>query len=276
MAAPRFMWRDEARFKHLAGEGDKELAGITSFGHAVASALAASLAGPVKATQLPEALALRQAILQRDRPYVELLDLLAVCWATAIPVAHLRVFPWRRKRMAAMSVSAPPTWAILLGKDSRYPALLAFYLAHELGHIALGHVQANSQIVDLGDLRPTAPDRDAEDKAADEYALVLLTGEARIPVLPEDRRHISAAELARTAANSASELGIEAGTLALLFGYSTGIWPVTMAALQRIYAGGRPVWEQVNAIAIQQLVMDRAPADTADFLYAVLGQRPDA
>ena len=30
--APRFMWREEARFKHLSGEGELEQAGITSFG----------------------------------------------------------------------------------------------------------------------------------------------------------------------------------------------------------------------------------------------------
>ena len=43
--------------------------------------------------------------------------------------------------MAAMTVHAASGNAILLAKDSGYPAQLAFYLAHELAHIALGHLQ---------------------------------------------------------------------------------------------------------------------------------------
>ncbi|MDE3113172.1 MAG: hypothetical protein KGK34_09550 [Chloroflexota bacterium] len=275
-AAPRFMWRDEARFKHLSGESQQELAGITSFGHSVAAALTGALKQTSAPRQLGDALTLRSAILHGSRPYVELLDLLALCWGTAIPVAHLRIFPWRRKRMAAMSVSSPPTWAILLGKDSRYPAILAFYLAHELGHIALGHVQADHQIVDFDDLGPSTLDRDAEDRAADAYALLLLTGEERLEVLPQDPVHVSAVELARTAADSAHQLRIEPGTLALMFGYSTGIWPVATAALARIYSAGFPVWRQINEIALQQLASDSLPADTADFLYAVLGAARNA
>ena len=42
----------------------------------------------------------------------------------------------------------------------------------------------------------------------------------------------SANELARVALSSAQELGIEPGTLALCFGYSTGQWAVANGSLK--------------------------------------------
>src|SRR5258708_31770465 len=36
---PKFLWRDEARFKHLTGESESELSAITSFGTALAGIL---------------------------------------------------------------------------------------------------------------------------------------------------------------------------------------------------------------------------------------------
>src|SRR5205085_1367917 len=100
--APRFLWREEARFKHLLDEDDLEQAGITSFGRSVASALLNALP---ERPELPVSLApldLRAEILA-GRPYVDFVDLLVLCWAVGVPVVHLRVFPWPQKRMAAMT-----------------------------------------------------------------------------------------------------------------------------------------------------------------------------
>src|SRR5581483_6446298 len=130
---PRFIWRDEAKFKRLSGESEVERAGITSFGMAVGRLILAATAGPT--TPPPaSASALRQLIL-RHQEYVRLSDLLSFSWAVRIPVIHLRVFPWSRKRMAAMTLRQSDRHAVLLAKDSTYPAHIAFYLGHELGHV---------------------------------------------------------------------------------------------------------------------------------------------
>ena len=39
---PRFIWKDEARFKHLSGETDLERAAISSFGRSIGALLTAS------------------------------------------------------------------------------------------------------------------------------------------------------------------------------------------------------------------------------------------
>ncbi len=268
-AQPRFVWKDEARFKHLSGEGELELSAIISFGRAVGTLLVAGTpaAHPIEGRTAKE---LREALLHQGRPFVNLSDLLLLCWSVGTPVIHLRVFPWPQKRMAAMSVRVENHSAILLGKDSNYPPHVAFYLAHEIGHIALSHVSNELGIVDLESNRLGDRQEDAEEVSADRFALELLTGTPEPIVLPYRKRY-SARELGRVATSSSEGLGIEPGTMALCFGYSTDDWATANASMKYIYGRGKPVWHAVNNLARTQLLFDQMPEDSLGFLDAVLG-----
>jgi hypothetical protein len=268
---PRFLWRAEARFKHLTSEDERELAGITSFGRSVAAALVS--ATPTAEAEIPETSAreLRALLLQAGRPFVGLNDLLALSWSAGIPVAYLRVFPWQRKRMAAMAASVDTRAAILLAKEASYPPSITFYLAHELAHVLLGHVAADRMIIDLGD--PDAgitPGEDEEEQAADAFALELLTGEAR-PQVRVEGAEANATRLARAAMTASGPRNVEPGMIAQLYGYSTGDWATATGALKVIYGDPRPIWRFVNAIAHRSLELDRLPDDTLAYLTAVLG-----
>jgi len=265
---PRFIWRDEARFKNLSGESELELAAIASFGRAVGSILVAATGVGPDILNLGAG-AIRDSLL-RSRPFVGLPDLLALCWAAGTPVVHLRIFPCRRKRMVAMSVRAGDRSAILLAKDSMYPAQVAFYLAHEIAHIALGHLSRETAIVDLELDRPNFASSDEEERDADEFALEILTGSPSPRVLPEVG-HYNAPALADAVLRSAQALRIEPGTLALCFGYSTGNWAVANSSMQFIYGSAIPVWAEVNKLAIHELAIDEIPSDSRPFLLAVLG-----
>jgi hypothetical protein len=266
---PRFIWRDEARFKNLSGEGELELSAITSFGRAIGSVLitASPPAIPITGSTAQN---LRSLILGGGQPYIRLLDLLSLCWSVGIPVIHLRVFPWPQKRMAAMTVRVGERYAILLGKDSVYPAHVAFYLAHELAHISLTHLTSDHVIVDLEQATPTLGEGDHEEDAADRFALELLTGYSQPRVLSSGPLY-SARELARVARNSADQLQIEPGTLALCFGYSTGDWATANASMRHIYPSAEPVWNEVNKVALAQLALERVAEDAIDYLKAILG-----
>jgi Zn-dependent peptidase ImmA (M78 family) len=266
---PRFVWKDEARFKHLSGEGELELSAITSFGKAVGALL---ISGAPSTISLAGATAkeIRTTLLHAKRPYVSLADLLSLCWSVGIPVIHLRIFPWPQKRMAAMTVRVGDRSVILLGKDSNYPPHIAFYLAHEIGHIVLAHLSEDVAIVDLEPLGTGSLDDDAEEGSADRFALELLTGNPDPIVLPVMRRY-SARELARVALSASVPLKVEPGTLALCFGYSTKDWATANASMPRIYKEGKPAWLEVNKIARAQLEFDRIPNDSQDFLSAILG-----
>jgi hypothetical protein len=266
---PRFVWREEARFKHLAAENDTEQAGIASFGRAVAAALSA--VAPIAELSLQSGTAeeIRARLLASGRNYVALDNLVALSWSAGIPVVNLRVFPWPQKRMAAMTTRVGDRACILLAKDANYPPWIAFYLAHELAHVALDHVGADQALVDLDADSRLADENDDEERAADAWALELLTGHASPNVVSADG-NASARELARVAQNSAASLGIEPGTLALCFGYSTGQWAIANASLQRIYPSPAPVWRAINAVASRQLALDELPLDALDFLWDVL------
>lgn len=269
---PRFLWREEARFKHLSGESERERAGITSFGRAIASILVNASQPPAGDLAGVAAHDLRENVLVSGQPFVTLIDLLSLSWGLAVPVVHLRVFPWPQKRMAAMTVRVGDRSSVLLGKDSSYPATIAFYLAHELGHIALQHVAADWQIVDLEDETPAADSEDQEEQEADAFALELLTGLPAPTVLPTGPGGVHGRALAYAALESAHDLRVEPGTLALCFGHSTGDWRTANAALGHIYTDAQPMWTYVNAIARQQLTLGDIPVDAFAFLDAVLGE----
>lgn len=275
---PRFLWPSQARFKNLAGESDLEREGISSFGRAVAKTLLNATPAPESASPADNsALALRQMLLGLGRaPYVGLGDLLALSWGIGIPVAYLRVFPWERKRMAAMAVRLGDRSAILLARDSRYPAWIAFWLAHELGHLFLSHLSDEEVIVDLGEGHSTNR-ADEEENAADTFALQLLTGESR-PVVMADPKGAqpSAGGLAKVATERGPELGIEPGTLALCYGFTTDEWAIANGALGALYRDGTPVWDQINQLAMDQLEMASLPVDSNAFLGAVLDQKAEA
>jgi hypothetical protein len=268
-AEPAFVWKDEARFKHLTTEEEQEKAALASFGIALAAVLSSANRTVGALYGLP-ALSLRESILSGRQPFVALVDLLSVSWALGVSVVHLRVFPSAQKRMAAMAVRSRSGFSVLLGKDSMYPPQVAFYLAHELGHVALGHLAADSAIVDLEDEQHAGP-TDNEEEAADRYALELLTGSPAPVVLPSKGSY-SAKELARVSNAAAADLRIEPGTLALCFGYATRDWATTNAAMPHIYTEQKPVWREVNQVASAQLDLSGLPEDYRDYLSAVLGE----
>jgi hypothetical protein len=271
---PQFLWPSQARFKNLAGESELEKEGISSFGRAVARTLinATPARAPTSAdpSSAPD---LRKLLLGAERaPFISLVDLLALSWSIGVPVAYLRVFPFQRKRMAAMTVRLGDRWAVLLARDSQYPAPIAFYLAHELGHIFLSHIESEQVIVDL-DEPDSTEEKDAEERAADAFALELLTGEANPRILPDPEGAApSAGALAKVARERGPGLGIEPGTLALCYGSTTGEWDVAYGALKGLYPEERPAWSAINQLAIDQLETASLPFDSREFLGAVLGQ----
>jgi Zn-dependent peptidase ImmA (M78 family) len=267
-AEPRFVWREESKFKRLSSETRLELSAISAFGSSIGRALvAATKSGP--SIDEFSAQRLRRGILA-SQPYVRLVDLLGLCWAMGIPVIHLRVFPLSAKRMCAMAVRIAERYAVLLGKDADFPAPIAYYLAHEIGHAALGHLKTSGAVVDLQDPLERDNSNDADELAADRFALELLTGTPDFAIETRTRR-FTAQQLAQSLLTTADGVRIEPGTLALCFGHSTGQWAKANAAMKLIYATSQPVWSEVNQTASKELDWAAMPEDLATFVRAVMG-----
>ncbi len=265
---PRFVWNDEAKFKRLTSETALERSALVSFGVSVGRALLS--ATPDVDLQLSsDPLTYRELIL-RKRKFVGLEDLISLSWSIGIPVIHLRIFPLRAKRTDGMVVKIGGRFAILLARDANYPAPIAFYLAHELGHAALGHIRTTIAVVELGDLLTGRRDVDEEEAAADQYALTLLTGMPNPQFMPQGSG-FNAPAIAHAALTIAQSLKIEPGIIALCLGHATGAWPRVFASLKMIYPEPLPIWMPVNKIAINQLNWESLSDDTAQFLITVMG-----
>lgn len=260
-----FIWNDEARFKHLSTHDDTQKAALTSFGMSVGRLLLrATPAGP---TDPIAAEALRDAIMAGS-PFVDLGSLLGTCWALRIPVIHLRVFPLEAKSMHAMVVGIDGRFAILLGRDAAYPAPVAFTLAHELGHVMLGHLADAPALIDLED-PALARDGDEQEDEADRFALTLLTGSPE-PDIQTDIDHFNAPTLAAAVLRASGQYGVEPGTLALCLAHGRGLWPVAMSALGFIYGERKPAWREVNGIADGELDWDALGDEAAHYLRNVM------
>lgn len=266
---PRFVWNDTARFKGFSGDpqGDRPI--ISSFGTALAKLLVE--ATPIGGNDgVVSAERLRRMLLANERPFIGLTELLVASWSAGIPVIHLRVYPLSAKRMSAMSVRVGNRFAILLAKDAVYPAPTAFHLAHELGHIFLGHLTDGAAIVDLESLGKTTIADDPEEQQADAFAMEVLTGRAH-PELVVEGEGRSARRLAAEALRVGQAERIEPGTVALTFGHATAAWPTAMASLAHIYSRPLDVWRIVNRIALQNLELQRLSDEAESYVRAVMG-----
>lgn len=262
-----FVWNDEARFKHLSARDEASKAVMTSFGMAIGKSLFQAVpegpeTGPIAAERLREALLAR-------RPFADLAGLIATCWALGIPVIHLRIFPLEAKRMHAMVVRAKGRFAILLGHDARFPAQLAFTLAHELGHIMLGHLDDAPALIDVED-PATAADRDDQENGADEFSLTVLTGMPN-PSIQTNVDNFNAPSLADAVRTAAPRYRIDPGTLALCLAYRRRAWPVAMAALGMLYPDVPALWREVNGIAAQQIEWGALTDDASEYLRQIMG-----
>lgn len=171
--------------------------------------------------------------------------------------------------MQAMVVKVAGRHAILLGRNAKYPAWVAFTLAHEIGHIMLGHIATSSAIVDVGD--PFGQTQgDTEENEADLYALELLLG-TRTPVIETNVVRFNATQLANAVLERGPALRIEPGTLALSLAKQQGLWPVVNAAMKQIYTDPKPVWQQINKIAAMQLDLAVMSDDSVDYLERIMG-----
>jgi hypothetical protein len=270
--SPQFLWHDSTKFKNLGTTTDQEQAILASFGTAVGRcALSATTPAIFPATA--HAQGIRDAILRHAR-FVDLTELLTFCWQTGIPVIQLRVFPLQQKHMQAMTVKVTGKYAILLGYESEYYARMAYILAHEIGHILLGHLEHSDSLLDIDDPL-TTKELDAEEVEADQAAFIILTGRADPQVLA-DRESYRASQLAQAAIDAADRERIEPGILALCLGHATGKWAETFGALKIIPPGAQPVGNQINGLAANQFDWQALSHANRDYLAQVIGRGDNA
>lgn len=267
----KFVWRDGTKYKRLTATASGEEAAISSFGCALARA---AVAGAVEShARAYGALAIREAVL-RNATFVDAPALLSFAWSIGIPVLQLRVFPLVRKRMHAMSVGVRDRAAILLARADSYLAPMTFTLAHEIGHVMLGHLSGADAVVDF-EAPLESPDLDDDEEIdANQFALELLTGQAQ-PEVVTDADQFTATQLAHAVSEHGPRLGIEPGVLAMCAGHGTKQWEKTYGALKIIPPHQQDVSTYINNIANGQLDWSAMTGDNRDYLRVMMGLPQD-
>lgn len=127
--------------------------------------------------QLPrDAADWRQQILRRSQ-LVDLKSMVEDLWSRGIPVLHIEVLPSPQfQGMACVTNDRP---VILLGHGYDAPSRLAFYVAHEMGHIVAGDCEPDAPIVEESD----EPAESGIEQDADRFAGIVLSGLTSAPRL---------------------------------------------------------------------------------------------
>jgi Zn-dependent peptidase ImmA (M78 family) len=258
------------RFKGLSAADAAEQHAIISFGQSVARLLGtATVAEPA-----PRVSAARLRTFMLEHGIVpSFQSITAICWQFGIPIVYLEITPLDRKRMHAMAAGQGARCAILIAmRDSLY-AKAAFTIAHELGHIMLGHLDDEAAYLDMEDPM-SASDGAPNEEEANRYALELLTGRPE-PVITTSTDEYNAQQLAQAAAAAGATEGVDPATIALCDGFRTGDWARSTAACLRIQGRPANVAVELNGYAERQLNMSRLGNDSRSYLRQVLGLDDD-
>ena len=211
---------------------------------------------------------IRQKILEQAS-WVGLENLLDYCWSLNIPVLHVNYFSRGAKRPDGFTLRLHGRPVIVLCRNEKQPSWLLFILAHELGHIASGHVPENGELLDE-QLQENVPDQ--EEREADQFAVALLTGNPTTSI-GTDGRWPNMRDLAELARQYGRRNGIDPGHVVLNYAHTMGhnFFPVAHGALKQLYPT-TDAMEMVRNKLAENLDWEQLPEDSSEFLMRITRQ----
>ncbi len=255
------------KFKKSKGVTDDDLALARAMGTRLAQL--ANLATTTPYHLLPRSAGMiRGEILGLCEPWVNLSNLMDYCWSLGVPVVHMSPFsgtkrPDRMKCPDGMTAIVDGRPVIVLCKEHRFSAWPLFILAHEMGHVALGHIENDGALIDES---MNDNPRDDEEDAANAFAVELLTGNARMQFTTTGRWP-NARELAESAMEIGSRERIDPGHVVLNYAHSMDgkFFPVANAALALIEPE-RDALRLARRKMAENLDWSALPEDSSEFL----------
>ena len=157
---------------------------------------------------------LRQILLSRSIEFIDFKCLIDYAWEVGIPVIHLNKFPKKSKKMDAVAIYSKNRPAIVLSNNRNHPSWHLFNLAHEIGHIALGHLNKNEIIFDPKINRNS---KDSLEIEANQFAVELLTGNSKTRFY--SKQFLKGENLAMEASKYAVNEKIDPGFIVLNYAY---------------------------------------------------------
>ena len=218
------------KLKSRQGATQANLKVARLLGERIAKIAAATLDTPPDLHDLTAA-SIRRRILASGADWVGFDELLDFCWNIGVPVMRLCKLPEGNKKPDGMAVWAEERPAIVIASGRKHPAWHIFVIAHELGHIVLGHLSKGEVSMDPKVELDSTERHEAE---ANTFAVELLSGHPDLSFSPRTRT-MNARQLAASAISIGKELRIDPGFLILSYSRSKGYYALAGAALNALH-----------------------------------------
>ncbi|MBI1678252.1 MULTISPECIES: ImmA/IrrE family metallo-endopeptidase [Citrobacter] len=262
-----FSFDGRHRFKHRVNVGEDDLTVATAVAYSAAR-VAANNFGVDYDPDVDLGWATIREKLLKTSPYVTLPALVRFCHTAGIPVVFVKNFPAGATKMAGLALLCSGRPVIVLTQVKKYGMML-FDLAHELGHIAKGHLKDSQDGVFVDKKIDANATIDLEGEA-NSYAFGLITGKEALRIVPTGR-YLNAERLAEASRKYGKEHAIDPTHVALNYGYSMGHWGVATNALKILCAGDSSDQDVVRKILMDDLDEDNINDDDLELLTALCG-----
>lgn len=261
-----FALPESRRFKHRVNVESDSLDVACALAFSAARIVQSGLDQRAGNITIPDARMLRESLL-KDAKWIGFSELLDYCFSIGIPVIYLDRLPLKAKKMDGLAFDCHGRPMIVLTKRQKNGYLL-FDLAHELGHIALNHLQLDGCIIDQ---KIDADADDEDERAANRFALELLTGDAECKIVPTGR-NLTGSELASAAMRHGVNNHIDPTHVAMNYGYSVGHWAVANIAVKQIVGAAPSDQELIRNKLFDSLNIDEMKEDDVAALARMVGR----
>lgn len=256
-----FKKQNNPKFKKRQGTNEECLFIVQGLASRVAEMVAYASKSAFKDT-LPNAFEIRKQILEY-RPWVDLDGLLQFCWSYGLPVVHFSAdLPPNCRKVDGMAARLNNCPAIVIISRQRSSARLAFILAHELGHIACGHVRDGIII----DEDINEEEQDIEEIEATDFAIKLLFGERSY----QWTQTFDVSLLVCFASINSKKDKIDPGAIISNYGWTTKNWEVAGGALKTIEPEANAP-AKINSYLDKNLDLESLDQDSEEYLRLITG-----
>ena len=199
---------------------------------------------------------------------VNLSSLLDYCWEKGIAVVYFHRYPKSKRKLTGMIQWQGNQPVIVLSSGRTYPACLAFHLAHELGHLALGHVKQGEGILIDEEIKEDSNDQ--EEIESNQFATHILV-DGLDNCFKKHKIYSSGKLQEKIDKIIKKEPTVDPCAIAFNYGWHTGKFDWAQKAVNEI-DGSKNGHEIINQFLEKQIDWDSLSDDTIDFLDQILGE----
>jgi hypothetical protein len=254
------------KFKYHLQQGTD----IPGTSHQLASRVAELVASGVQIpfVPIPEDVHQVRAEILQNYPQINLQSILDYCWQHGIAVVYFSDYPENTRKITGMIQWQCDRPVIVLSSKKTYPAWLAFHLAHELAHLALGHVKEGILVDD--EIKQDSDDQEEID--ANLFAVKLLVN--NLDNCFKDKAAISGDHLKnkinKLLQSESSDSTVDPCAIAFNGAWHTGRYDFAFKAVEQLNPS-KDGHQIINHFLERHLDWDGLSDDNADYLEMVLG-----